>query len=80
MKKWAFAVVLANVCSLSSQVFADGPVIAFGAERQEIRSTPILERENRPLHFYGNTVRRRHTRHSQATAAVRPTSTVLSGR
>ena len=26
--------------------------------RQAIRSTPLLERPNRPGHFYGNTVRR----------------------
>lgn len=30
--------------------------------RQEIRSMPILDRPNRPGHFYGNTVRRRHSR------------------
>ena len=30
--------------------------------RQEIRSMPILERPNRPGHFYGNTVRRRNSR------------------
>ncbi len=28
--------------------------------RQEIRNMPILERPNRPGHFYGNTVRRLH--------------------
>ncbi len=28
------------------------------AYRQAIRQTPILERPNRPGHFYGNTVRR----------------------
>ncbi|MGO8751302.1 MAG: hypothetical protein ACLQNE_35590 [Thermoguttaceae bacterium] len=28
------------------------------AQRQEIRQTPLLERPNRPGHFYGNTVRR----------------------
>ncbi|MDO4571109.1 MAG: hypothetical protein Q4D38_12040 [Planctomycetia bacterium] len=31
-----------------------------GYTRQEIRSMPILQRPNRPGHFYGNTVRRRH--------------------
>ena len=30
--------------------------------RQEIRSMDILDRPNRPGHFYGNTVRRRHGR------------------
>jgi hypothetical protein len=37
-----------------------GPVIATGAQRQQIAATPILQRPYRPLHFYGNTVRRRH--------------------
>lgn len=34
------------------------PIVARGELRQEIKATPILERPNRPLHFYGNTVRR----------------------
>lgn len=33
--------------------------VRYGWSRQEIRSMPILERPNRPGHFYGNTVRRR---------------------
>jgi hypothetical protein len=37
-----------------------GQVIAFGATRAEIRSTDILHRPYRPLHFYGNSVRRRY--------------------
>lgn len=41
-----------------------GRVIKRGAERAEMDATPILERPNRPLHFYGNTVRRRHYRGS----------------
>lgn len=39
-----------------------GPVFARGAERAAIEATPILERNYRPLHFYGNTVRRRYYR------------------
>jgi hypothetical protein len=39
-------------------------VIARGAERERIESLPITERPYRPLHFYGNTVRRRHYRGS----------------
>jgi hypothetical protein len=42
------------------------PVIARGAYRQKIRSTPIVHRPNRPLHFYGNTVRRMHHRRSRS--------------
>lgn len=37
-----------------------GPVVAMGAERQQIAATPIQARPYRPLHVYGNTVRRRH--------------------
>jgi hypothetical protein len=33
-------------------------VIARGADRQVIQNTPIEQRPNRPLHFYGNFVRR----------------------
>ena len=31
-------------------------------ERAAIRQMPITARPNRPGHFYGNTVRRRHSR------------------
>ncbi len=40
----------------------DPAVIKFGAERQRIRNTDVLHRPYRPLHFYGNTIRRRHYR------------------
>ena len=40
----------------------DPRVITFGAEREQIKSTPIENRPNRPLHVYGNTVRRRQGR------------------
>ena len=40
-------------------------VITFGETRQQIQATPVLERPYRPLHVYGNTVRRRHTRGSR---------------
>ena len=39
-----------------------GVIIARGELRDQIESTPILERPYRPLHFYGNTVRRNHYR------------------
>jgi hypothetical protein len=35
-----------------------GVVVARGGLRDEIEATPVLERPYRPLHFYGNTVRR----------------------
>jgi hypothetical protein len=37
-------------------------VVARGELKQEIESTPIVDRPNRPFHFYGNTVRRRYYR------------------
>ena len=59
--------LLGMVLLASDSVSADEPnwqgnVIARGAEREKIESTPILDRPYRPLHFYGNTVRRRHYR------------------
>ncbi len=40
----------------------DSRIIVFGEERERIQNTPIEQRPNRPLHFYGNSVRRRGTR------------------
>jgi hypothetical protein len=37
-------------------------VLLFGEERDKKDATPILQREYRPFHFYGNTVRRQHYR------------------
>ena len=37
-------------------------VIVRGEERAQIKSTPIELRPYRPLHFYGNTKRRKHYR------------------
>lgn len=39
-----------------------GPVLLFGEERDAVKSMPITQRPYRPLHFYGNTVRRMHYR------------------
>lgn len=75
MKQWAFLLTLIFISAGASSALADGPIIAFGPERQQIRETPILERENRPLHFYGNTVRRRHARQTTAIAPVRTSIT-----
>ena len=49
----------------------DPRVIVFGAEREQIKSTPIQQRPNRPLHVYGNTVRRRQGR-AATTVSARP--------
>lgn len=37
-------------------------IIATGQQREQIRALPIEQRPNRPLHFYGNSVRRMHQR------------------
>lgn len=37
-------------------------IFVFGVTRERIESTPIEQRPYRPLHFYGNTVRRMHYR------------------
>ena len=39
-----------------------GVVIARGELREQIEATPILDRPYRPLHVYGNTVRRNYYR------------------
>lgn len=39
-------------------------IIARGDYREQIKSVPMEMRPYRPLHFYGNTVRRRHYRGS----------------
>ncbi len=36
----------------------DSRIILRGAERTAVKSMPIEARPNRPLHFYGNTIRR----------------------
>lgn len=66
MKRMTLTLVFAVLSSFGCQVMADGPIVATGAQRQQIRATPILERENRPLHFYGNTVRRVNARQTGA--------------
>jgi hypothetical protein len=44
----------------------DPRIIAVGEARDQIKSKPIEQRPNRPLHVYGNTVRRRHSRGNAA--------------
>lgn len=37
-------------------------VVATGEYREQIKSLPMEQRPYRPLHFYGNTIRRSHHR------------------
>ncbi len=59
---------LIDLGTVSAKDF-DPRVITFGDTREQIKSTPVTARPNRPLHVYGNTVRRR------ADRAARPTAT-----
>lgn len=64
----ALATVLL-LCSMETSCYAVEPgwanhVVKRGAEKELSQATPILLRPYRPLHFYGNTVRRRHYRGS----------------
>src|SRR5271157_4883142 len=53
-----------------------GVVVARGELKQWIDSTPIVDRPNRPFHFYGNTVRREYYR---GTALPRPGDVAKGG-
>ena len=53
-----------------------GVVFARGELKQWIDSTPIVDRPNRPFHFYGNAVRREYYRGS---ALPRPGDLVKGG-
>ena len=57
----AFLAALAALVSTAPAAAreADRRVVTFGETRQELKSKPMTERPNRPLHVYGNTVRRR---------------------
>ena len=61
------AVAAASVAPASGENF-DPRVVTFGSERDQIKSLPIEKRPNRPLHVYGNTVRRRHGRSAASNA------------
>lgn len=70
MRTIIVAALTAAAVSPCPSAFATGTgfdprIVTFGAARQEIKSTPIEQRPNRPLHVYGNTVRRRHARGSR---------------
>lgn len=40
----------------------DPRIVTFGEAREQIKATPIEQRPYRPLHVYGNSLRRRHSR------------------
>jgi hypothetical protein len=47
-------------------------------QRAQIRATPILERPSRPLHFYGNTVRRNAAKTVQQPIPTKPATNVAA--
>ena len=56
-----FLVLMAGVASesqASPPTGWDRTIILRGQERAVVKATPIEKRPNRPLHVYGNTVRR----------------------
>jgi hypothetical protein len=53
------AAVPAEFVSRGSSAGFDPRIVTMGEARAEIKSKPITQRPNRPLHVYGNTVRRR---------------------
>ena len=64
-------VILVAAVAAATAVSAEGAgfdprVITFGSERDQIKSIPIEQRPNRPLHVYGNSVRRRQSRTGQS--------------
>jgi hypothetical protein len=46
-------------------------IITFGETRQQLQATPIEQRPYRPLHFYGNSVRRQSRRSTTPSASSR---------
>ena len=61
------AAVVPEPVFAASQTGFDPRIVTFGAAREEIKSTPITQRPNRPLHVYGNSVRRRQSRGGSST-------------
>ena len=75
MKKHLIALAVLGSLFVAFAAFGGEPgwergVIKFGAERRKVQNTEILNRSYRPLHVYGNTVRRRHYR-SRGLPSVR---------
>jgi len=71
----ALCLVAALAASACLAVTPAGPaaprLVAQNLTREQIRSMPMVERPNRPIHFYGNAVRRRHHR-ALSPAPARP--------
>lgn len=53
----AFIVVAVGTYGIAADSDVSKRIIVTGKQREQLRATPIVNRPNRPLHFYGNTVR-----------------------
>jgi hypothetical protein len=62
MIAFGISAICGSRASIAQQPGWSPTIIATGEEREQIRATPIEQRPYRPLHFYGNTVRRIHHR------------------
>ena len=62
MQAWTFAKPKFNAPRVAGEPHWAGKIILRGTEKTRQQATPILEREYRPLHVYGNMQRRHHYR------------------
>lgn len=67
-----FATAAPTAADASERRF-DPRVIVVGEAREQLKAVPITQRPYRPLHVYGNSVRRRHQR-AVSPAVRRPSS------
>ena len=80
-----FVLAMVLLAWLSPESQADEPkwypfVVARGPDRMAIQNTPIMQRPYRPMHFYGNAVRRTYYRGNPAPLPrdlARATTTVI---
>ena len=55
---WMVLGSAAQILAVASKGGWDSTIILRGSERTAVKSIPIENRPNRPLHVYGNTIRR----------------------
>jgi hypothetical protein len=62
IQSWSFAKPKTNAPRAADEPHWAGKIFLRGEEKARQQATPILEREYRPLHVYGNMQRRHHYR------------------
>ncbi|MGE0761181.1 MAG: hypothetical protein AB7F89_00010 [Pirellulaceae bacterium] len=85
MRSVWFGMVVTAVLFLTGRVHSQEPtwsgkVILFGEQRSQLEATPIELRPNRPLHFYGNAVRRQYYRGTTLPASRNSGASIVRGR